>query len=1548
MNKKEAHVVTGMVRDMSAAKFNPNFVFDAHNIRITARGKLNSLLAVTNEKGTEEIDVTGDALYGLVIGSAVFPDTVVLFTTETENEVKKDRIYRLTFNADGSVVSKNMTARLGADYLDLNFDAEHPLETYPLYETSEIKKVYWVDGINQTRVINICNEDVRTADSFNFAREVALNHTMTVTKSVGGGQFPAGEIQYCFAYFNKFGQQTAIVECSPMYYLSPVDKGLPADGSSNATFTIELTNLDPNFKYVRIYSIISTSEGSVQSVRIVGDYQLQERSSIVYSEILPGEGGIIPDSDQWWGIGPILKEDLCIKNTTTGEILYDIDTVYSDLQNYATIPNSKIFNTFSGCRFFNKQSNRYYVIDREWNDESGIIEEDVNASIAVVDRGNYYYITYVSIPEYSDQFFAATTDETTYYVIAVDSGTHGVALDATALLFIGGESFIPKTMAVKDNVLFLGNIEEDKKCVGELVLPNQTTIKAASRALTVSSRTFSNETSAGGRRFYNYRINNNLGSFDSKSFKAGENYRLGFIAQDKNGKWSDAIWINDVTETKYPSIGGVVGEICRAGFATTLTTDIVNTLFAAGYKRVAPVAVYPNAADRQVVCQGILSGTVYNVEDRCSNSPFAQADWRFRPGYSWKVILDEIQTNAVNRWADVPANKLYHDAPDLPATKYNDSINEDFENRYKEYFYRDPSILTFHSPDIEHSDSLLNSDLAGLKLRVVGISNGGTAQGISSSRPEQIRASYESTETQGYSGLSSVLSAPTHPIEESEENGFYWEGYLDTPVEYVTPTDQSSFEGWRMIAGNWRVLYWKTYLWHRHGSLSNAYSSHKSSIGDTVLPIAKLKTKCASELMFGKTVYFPDIDSVTTVPIEDAALFSEGAQMLQLNYQGNLFSYYGNIDRVLNINVVNNSSVSYDNSAYYDSGSEEGIVGADKRRGYPIEATRQGPLMPELIGNPPATENSYDNYIRNHQSFGKDAVRIRYSSTKHVVLSAGTFSNNVKSISNFGENLNPSSTKYMYWSSMVSNADNGVTLDNVPSRLEFSNYNTDNSIFIGELYREFTPEQSNGRFGGNSDEALTLNDWKVCGKAEVLSLNETCTIQYSEGDTYVGRYDFLKTYPTSPEDENSVVSIYSTELESRVNLNLRYDKNRGLTDNTLVTPENFNLFNRPGYEQTNRYFTYHSLDYDKFNTTHFPNMVTWSLEKTLGEEIDTWTEMSMMSTFDMEGSLGEITKLATFGNELFGFQQNGIAQVLYNSRVQIPTSDGQPIEITNGLKYGGLRYISRTVGLTNKWSMAESPLGLYFVDDTASTLYRFTGQLADVSTSEGFNTWFSEVCSHTVWNPKDFGNIKSFYDKANKDVYFVTKDTALVFSEQLGKFTSFMDYSKATDMFSVGNRYFAIRNTDAKIWQLWKGKYNSFFGEFKPFWITFVSNDGQTTDKVYDTLEWRTQSYHTIAGNTAEVDLSQSSPFSTFDTLRVWNDHQDTLDTPLIDTKGKSYNLKKKFNVFRALVPRDKSSYFASFNRDRIRNPWTFIKLGRALYNEELLVFNDLVVNYFE
>lgn len=73
-------------------------------------------------------------------------------------------------------------------------------------------------------------------------------------------------------------------------------------------------------------------------------------------------------------------------------------------------------------------------------------------------------------------------------------------------------------------------------------------------------------------------------------------------------------------------------------------------------------------------------------------------------------------------------------------------------------------------------------------------------------------------------------------------------------------------------------------------------------------------------------------------------------------------------------------------------------------------------------------------------------------------------------------------------------------------------------------------------------------------------------IKWIEGDTFFQRYDCLKTYPYSNEDYQSVVEIASFMVETRINLDGRYDENRGLLDNTFVNPTNFNLIN-PVYSQ---------------------------------------------------------------------------------------------------------------------------------------------------------------------------------------------------------------------------------------------------------------------------------------------------------------------------------------------------------------------------------------------
>jgi len=42
---------------------------------------------------------------------------------------------------------------------NLSFNLDYPIEAIGYYESEEVQKVYWVDGYNQNRFINIVAED---------------------------------------------------------------------------------------------------------------------------------------------------------------------------------------------------------------------------------------------------------------------------------------------------------------------------------------------------------------------------------------------------------------------------------------------------------------------------------------------------------------------------------------------------------------------------------------------------------------------------------------------------------------------------------------------------------------------------------------------------------------------------------------------------------------------------------------------------------------------------------------------------------------------------------------------------------------------------------------------------------------------------------------------------------------------------------------------------------------------------------------------------------------------------------------------------------------------------------------------------------------------------------------------------------------------------------------------------------------------------------------------------------------------------------------------
>ena len=87
-----------------------------------------------------------------------------------------------------------------------------------------------------------------------------------------------------------------------------------------------------------------------------------------------------------------------------------------------------------------------------------------------------------------------------------------------------------------------------------------------------------------------------------------------------------------------------------------------------------------------------------------------------------------------------------------------------------------------------------------------------------------------------------------------------------------------------------------------------------------------------------------------------------------------------------------------------------------------------------------------------------------------------------------------------------------------------------------------------------------------------------------------------------------------------------------------------------------------------------------------------------------------------------------------------------------------------------------------------------------------------------------------------------------------------------------------------------------------------------------------------------------------FNILEVWNEYQSN-EVNITRELHRPSNLKQKFRIWRALIPRDKSN-----GRDRMRNPWLYLRLGKINFTDNIddsfnrfkLQLHDIVVDYYE
>jgi hypothetical protein len=120
------------------------------------------------------------------------------------------------------------------------------------------------------------------------------------------------------------------------------------------------------------------------------------------------------------------------------------------------------------------------------------------------------------------------------------------------------------------------------------------------------------------------------------------------------------------------------------------------------------------------------------------------------------------------------------------------------------------------------------------------------------------------------------------------------------------------------------------------------------------------------------------------------------------------------------------------------------------------------------------------------------------------------------------------------------------------------------------------------------------------------------------------------------EEVNGITDVISFMVETRINLEGRYDSNKADKPHFHILPSNFNLINK-AYTQKNNFFEYYGVDYDRIEVNKYPNLISLSKTKTAGELTDTWLNMNLSSTLDLDGNNGKITSLQNYNGNILAF-----------------------------------------------------------------------------------------------------------------------------------------------------------------------------------------------------------------------------------------------------------------------------------------------------------------------
>jgi len=479
------------------------------------------------------------------------------------------------------------------------------------------------------------------------------------------------------------------------------------------------------------------------------------------------------------------------------------------------------------------------------------------------------------------------------------------------------------------------------------------------------------------------------------------------------------------------------------------------------------------------------------------------------------------------------------------------------------------------------------------------------------------------------------------------------------------------------------------------------------------------------------------------------------------------------------------------------------------------------------------------------------------------------------------------------------------------------------TIYLGNIY------------GGNSYEDKTRTTYIPIG--EYKPLTSTSIEIDNAGDTYIYNYKFARISKTDTQvlehQSLQLTEIVSFPIETYVDLKNRNDLSLFEWDSEFQPRyENYHNYNRV-YSQSPNLVGNTSIDFNFKKIKNFDTRIQSTKLKIPNESVDSWTDILENELLDLNGKYGPINNIVSFNDMLYAFQDEAIAQILINPRVQLQSTDSLGLELGSGDILYKFVYLTTKSGSINKWGIVPTKKGIYYYDALNKAVGRVPDAIGPLLTDlKGMHSFFNNNYNYNLIkedNPVLGKGVIFGYDNYNNDIYISLLQSndsfTWCYNELKDEFIDLKTYIPSRYI-NKGEKFIIPNINNNTLYEQYKGDYNKFFGIKQPSYIILQVNPESDIDCVFNNIHYNSELYLN--------DIDQ--PNKTLTHIQAYNEYQDSGRIPLIVNRGS--NIRRKFREWQADIPRQ--------DRNRIRNPWIFLKLELDNTSNYKLILHDIIVYY--